>query len=357
MGKSFRLPNGYGSIYKLSGNRRRPYAIAKTFGWDDNGKQIQKIIGYAETKKEGLEILFEYNKDPYDIDQKKITFGEVYNLTIQKYEKMVLNKEMSNSNYKSLKNAYKHCSSIEKHSIINLTYKQMQDLIDNCDCGHTTKGYIKNLIIKIFEYAKLELNIKIDIELAKNLKTGKKEKSNMHKSFNKEEIEMLWKKYKKEKSENLEIVLIMLYTGLRPQELIDIETNNIDIEEHYMIGGCKTEAGKNRLIPLHDKILPFIEKRMQQSYLIMVNNRKSNYKDINKIWYEVMESLHLNHFPYDARHTLATRLDEYKLSHKQSIIDDLTIKTIMGHAINDVTQSVYIHRDKKYLVEAINLLD
>ena len=44
MEKSFRLSNSFGSAYKLSGNRKRPYAVAKTFGWDDNGKQIKKII-------------------------------------------------------------------------------------------------------------------------------------------------------------------------------------------------------------------------------------------------------------------------------------------------------------------------
>ncbi len=47
-----------------------------------------------------------------------------------------------------------------------------------------------------------------------------------------------------------------------------------------MIGGCKTEAGKNRIIPIHEKIKPFITKRLDNKYLIMTNGRKSNYKDI-----------------------------------------------------------------------------
>ncbi len=64
----------------------------------------------------------------------------------------------------------------------------------------------------------------------------------------------------------------------------------------------------------------------------------------------------LDHYPYDARHTFSTRLDEYRITHPNSIIDDFTIKKLMGHAVTDVTKNVYTHRDAKYLVEAINLL-
>lgn len=41
-----RLPNGYGGVVKLSGNRRRPYAARITTGWyhnDKTNKHIQNI--------------------------------------------------------------------------------------------------------------------------------------------------------------------------------------------------------------------------------------------------------------------------------------------------------------------------
>ena len=52
-----RMPNGYGSVYKLSGKRRRPYIVRKTVGWDENGRQIYAIIGYTATRDEGLKLL------------------------------------------------------------------------------------------------------------------------------------------------------------------------------------------------------------------------------------------------------------------------------------------------------------
>ena len=61
---NMRLPNGYGSVVKMSGKRRKPYMVRKTIGWhldEAKGRQIQdfQIIGYAETRAEGLKMLAE----------------------------------------------------------------------------------------------------------------------------------------------------------------------------------------------------------------------------------------------------------------------------------------------------------
>ena len=41
-----RNPNGYGSVFKLSGNRRKPFAVRITKGWTDEGKRIYKYLSY-----------------------------------------------------------------------------------------------------------------------------------------------------------------------------------------------------------------------------------------------------------------------------------------------------------------------
>lgn len=78
-----RLPNGFGSVKKMSGKRRKPWIVQKTIGWEwdeARGKNIQKLatIGYAATKAEGIQMLAEYNNNPFDIKASKITFQEVY---------------------------------------------------------------------------------------------------------------------------------------------------------------------------------------------------------------------------------------------------------------------------------------
>jgi len=39
-----RMPNGYGSIIKLKGNRRKPYLVRLTKGFTDEGKQIYMYL-------------------------------------------------------------------------------------------------------------------------------------------------------------------------------------------------------------------------------------------------------------------------------------------------------------------------
>ena len=67
--RAMRLPNGYGSVKKLSGNRRNPWIVTKTDGWEinpDTGRTKQKkiIIGYYPSRQAGLQALAEYNANP-----------------------------------------------------------------------------------------------------------------------------------------------------------------------------------------------------------------------------------------------------------------------------------------------------
>ena len=78
-----KLPNGTGSVYKLSGKRRNPWRAVRTKEWiiDSNtglAKQIRFTVGYYPTRKEAIEALMNYNQSPYDISTNTITFKEVY---------------------------------------------------------------------------------------------------------------------------------------------------------------------------------------------------------------------------------------------------------------------------------------
>lgn len=67
-----RLPNSYGSIVKLSGKRRRPYAVRITTGWTDEGRQIQKYLSYHAKRSDAMAALAEYNKNPYEFSHSLI---------------------------------------------------------------------------------------------------------------------------------------------------------------------------------------------------------------------------------------------------------------------------------------------
>lgn len=247
MGKSMRLPNAFGSVYKLSGNRRRPWAVAKTFGWSDKGKQIKKIIGYAETKKDGLQMLMEYNRNPLaEPDLVSLTFNDAFNRWYNQED------DISDENkavYKSVFN--NHCLELYNIKILELKTLDVQNCIDNCTKGYNTKRYIKMIASKVFNYCSVQLDMSLPKNFSKGLKIGQNEKSELHIPFTHEEIQKLWENLSQS---YIDTILITIYTGLRPSELLKIEVDNVFIEKRYMIGGIKTKAGINRRIPIHQDI-------------------------------------------------------------------------------------------------------
>ena len=99
-----RNPNGFGTVARLSGNRRRPFIIKKVVGWNNKGHPIYDIVGYAATREEGLMILSEYNRDPWDVDRAKITMKELFEFWKEKKAP-----KLGESNRSSLCSAFKHC--------------------------------------------------------------------------------------------------------------------------------------------------------------------------------------------------------------------------------------------------------
>lgn len=75
-----KLPNGYGSVYKLSGNRRNPWVACVTTGYNkETRNQERRVIGYFSNKPKALNALADYNQNPFDVDSARRTFQKFMN--------------------------------------------------------------------------------------------------------------------------------------------------------------------------------------------------------------------------------------------------------------------------------------
>ena len=103
-------PNGYGSISKLSGNRRRPFWVRITVGWDitkdGKQKQLTQTLGYYASRKEAMVALATYNANPYDLSSAKSTFNDMWELWSEKHFEKYPRSE------NAIKSAYKPCKRI-----------------------------------------------------------------------------------------------------------------------------------------------------------------------------------------------------------------------------------------------------
>ena len=73
-----KLPNGYGTVYKLSGKRRNPWIARKTTGWEidpktGKAKQRYVTIGYYPTRKDALNALAEFKRGSNGVVEVKFT--------------------------------------------------------------------------------------------------------------------------------------------------------------------------------------------------------------------------------------------------------------------------------------------
>ncbi|MFM1580870.1 site-specific integrase [Helcococcus bovis] len=347
MAKRMRLPNGYGCIEKLSGKRRKPYGAKVTIGYDPSGKQIRKYIGYFGSYKEALNALSEYSSNPYDIDINKFTLKEAFD----KYKNWKFT-DMSTSSINSYKAAFDKLEIYHNKPLVSISSENLQIILDDKNIGHGTKRKIIILFNQLYMYYSEDIPQLKKITLKTKLKQTKKDLPTKEKIFTKKEIKLLLDNL--ENYRDLDITLILLYTGFRINELLNIEIKNVNLQEKWMRGGNKTAASINRIVPIHPKIYKFIEYRYDENKTYLIRNKfneKFKYSNFKRERFErLMQDLNMDHTPHDARHTVATSL-------QVNGADKISIRQILGHAGKDITENVYTHADIDDLHKNILYLD
>lgn len=331
-----RNPNGYGSIAKMSGNRRRPYWVRKAVTkWKDNGQPIYETIGYYATRKEALQALSDFNENPYDVSAERLSFSEVYERWSEKKFQ-----EITSSAVRTYKSAYSYCKPIYDVKMADLKVAQLQEVIDTADVGATTKSRIKSMFNLLYSYCMKNEIVKKDLS---QYLTKPKVETAEKVPFSADEISLLWNSLDRNFVDD---VLIMLYSGWRASEYCALKTADIDLENMTMKGGSKTEAGKDRIVPIHHRILPLIQKKYNSDNEYL---RENDYNKFYREFTSLMQSLDMNHTPHETRHTFITALDN-------AGANKTAIQRLAGHASRDVTSKVYTHKDIEQLRKAIELL-
>jgi integrase len=250
---------------------------------------------------------------------------------------------------KNYKSAHKHASKLHSVPFRDLKTKHLQDTVDSVESASMAR-MTKFLFQKMYTYA-LENDI-VEKDYSTFVKLTQNQDSKEKTPFTDAEIQNMWNKVGK--VDYADLIVMLLYTGMRIGELLDMKKEDIHLSERYMVGGNKTENGKDRVIPLHQKIIPLIEKRMDESksdYLF--TNTKGNqlkyHLFVSKYWKELTADLKVTHTPHDTRHTFVSKLDSLG-------VNRVTIQRIVGHANKDVTD-IYTHKNLDELLAAVDLLD
>ena len=339
MGK--RNPNNYGCVTKLKGKRSRPW-IVKVTVYDSEGRARQVPVDYAETEEQANIILAQYNNNPWNIDRNKVTLLELY----RRWSEVQLSK-LGKSTQSSSKTAFNHCQKYYGMKYRSLRAYHMQDCINNCGRGYGVQSQIRTLWRHLDRFA-FECDI-IEKMYSQIVTTSTEAPETTRSPFTPEQIAALWDI---QDQPYVDTVLVFIYTGFRLTELLDMKTEQVDLEQRTFKGGIKTTAGKGRIVPIHPRIYPFVENWVRQGhkYLILFDGIKIKARSYYPRWNEVMHRIGASgKTPHEARHTFETMLDNAQGNRK-------CIDMLMGHKSPDIGNRVYNHKTLDQLRETILLL-
>lgn len=338
-----RVPNGYGTIKKLSGSRRRPYVFLIT----KNGKQIP--VAYFPTYIEADIYRADYNKEHrmYSLPAHKETFEEMYHRWLPAH---ISYTSPSSSTIAGYKNAYLHLSPIYEMNMQDIRYRDLQPIIDNmrkAGLSYSSCKKVRSLISLVFSYAqKMEV---VQQNYAPLLHLGKNKAVRPHKPFSRQLINRLWKH---SDIPGVGSILILLYTGMRVGEMLSLKKSDVYLRHRYFdIKQSKTNSGI-RIIPIHDRIYPLILSLLSAPGEFLISRADGSpmsYAQYTSLWNRVMHEVRGKHTTHDCRHTVATLLSN-------AGANEVARRRILGHASGDVTDRVYTHKGLRQLRQTIHLL-
>lgn len=361
-----RRPNNAGTVVKLSGKRRKPYCARISSDERDiiTGKKKQIIIGTFETKLEALNALSLYHmtvqktlsdKEADAIDanlynqimQRKNahvpTFAQLYDNVDRNYIS-----KLSSSAKRGYAASFKRINKLHDRPITELSLKKIQSVFDELK-RTTTKDSLsdsKRIVKMVFKEAIIQELISKEDDLTEyiNIDTDFEGTKTMHRSFNINEISKLIE----DATYESKVILIYIFTGCRAIELLNLPKENIHIKEicnddgverevSYIVAGVKTTSGKNRIIPIHKVIEPYIIEMLKKDNVLLRYPQKSPYDAFKvQLFLPLMKRLKMNHLPHDTRHTFSTLAEMYNLN-------EYMVKKILGHKYQDLTKDVYTH--------------
>lgn len=402
-----RRKNGKGTVAFLGNNRSKPFAARITIGKDINGKPLYYDIDTFEEDIDALVCLENYHKEPYPLYIKEDKYNRIFTfpcrpyplVAVQNPHKNIIEKvKQDNYTFKQLFEKFKASKlptqdeiKLEKtqhikpkgkfayhysrgmltafnnsKELYDKVYKDLrtsdfQEFLSGCNKNYETLRIMKNLYIKLDEFAFQENLIEKsyaqyitlnNTDTFSNPKTRSKERT-----YTYEQIQYLWnikpENYKEEFIKD--ILLLTIYTGCRAEELLFIKTENIFFDKNYFVGGIKTKAGINREIPIHPDVKIIFKKyyNPNNAFLFIIpNGNRANYDYYLYHYKENFIEKHSfleHHTAHDGRHTLRTELE--KLNVKQVIIN-----SIIGHSNDNVGQDIYTHISIEEKQTAINLV-
>lgn len=343
-----KAPNGFGSIDHMKGNRRKPYRVRITTGYDmdETGtvRQAQRTLGFYATYEEAVEALAAYNRNPIALEP-GVTFAEVFRRwSAEKFP------TVSKSTVKSYQAAFNAMPMLHNMEFRKLRRADLQHAVDTCGKAYPMLEIIAVVIRGLYQYAMQNDLLDRDYSRYLDISRHKPDAPTppIHKAFTEAEVAAVWTKA--EEDATARDTIVMIYSGLRISEFLALRADDIDLDARFItIRAAKTAAGVRR-VPIAAKTASFWTAIRAERETQPELSAQRRYDLFSANLTGLCSALRIpDHRPHDTRHTTATLL-------RLAGVDPLITKMILGHSSRDLTERVYTHLPDAALLDAIDRL-
>lgn len=344
-----------------------------------------KYLGRYHTEREAwdaVDIEIRRKKEISNNPMKKYTLEEIYELWLEEYTSRATDtsvkddRKLNMSSVKDMVNAWKYFpNNLRKTPIIDLTASKLNEALLNAQSQNRSTAVfqkVKTLCHHLCNYALGENLINVDYASKLTLPDEKKDAKTVEPKckFTSEELEVMWNNCS---ADDVKSVLIMCYMGWRPTELCNLKVSNVNFEDNTITGGIKTDAGKNRKVPIPKRLLPLVKElcAKNETFLLQTNPGKANApidrSNYSRDWFfPAMHRIEILKDEVDDSGKVIRRDHHVKPSsgrkncasmYRSAGVPDWIIVKIMGHVKIDTTDTYYVQADLQDLRSAVNMID
>lgn len=324
--------NGTGSVYR----RGNAWCAEKTTSWvtGPNGKLVRKKIRKSgfPTKKAALEYL------PYLIPA--LAPKKVPTLR-QLYDAWEPTHRAGDSTMGCYRSAFNHFQPLWSLPIDRIDIDDLQSCLDECGKGKRTRQNMKALCGLLYKYA-IPRNL-VSLNLGQYLIVGDGEQIKRV-GLPLDVLHLIESAVGR--IPYADYIVAQCYTGFRPSEFLTLDVRDYDRAARTLKGGAKTDAGKNRIVPVSPRIQPTVDRlvgsRLSGPVFCSKDGGYLGQDEYREIFYAVLDQAGISnpyvgegdmrrhlYSPHSCRHTFATLL-------KNTAGADKDKMALIGHSSSEM---------------------
>ena len=335
--------NGTGTAYR----RGKTWTAEITLGYKTvtDGDKTRTVrnsmrVGGFNTKTDALKHCAAMRGAKKQKKRRVLTFSALYDEWESYYKDKIVHSTLN-----CYRAAKKYYDGVLYLPFDDIDLDDLQECVDECPRGKRTKENMKALASLMYHYA-LPRHMS-DMDYAQYIDTGSGAKGT-HPAFASDQVELI--KSAVGTVPYADYICCLIYTGFRPVELFGLtrQSYRTDNAGGYFVGGVKTDAGKDRSVPVALPIQNIVADRLKTANPYIFPRPDGTQMSAkyfrDNFFYAALAAVGIQpiptdgasavYVPYSCRHTFSNLL-------KNAPGSDVDKAALIGHASYDTTKKLY----------------